>query len=90
MRGSDPYILYNSYQMVKFLNEKTDLTRISSVLSLFTLVAFHWPFFRLVLGNIEGSELLNQLNSNREKAEKVLSYLLSEEIIQLKDGILSV
>ena len=40
--------------MVKFLNEKTDLTRISSVLSLFTLVAFHWPFFRLVLGNIEG------------------------------------
>ena len=36
------------------------------------------------------SELLNQLNSNREKAEKVLSYLLSEEIIQLKDGILSV
>ena len=39
--------------MVKFLNEKTDLTRISSVLSLFTLVAFHWPFFRLVLGNIE-------------------------------------
>ena len=40
--------------MVKFLKEKTDLTRISSVLSLFTLVAFHWPFFRLVLGNIEG------------------------------------
>ena len=37
--------------MVKFLNEKTDLTRISSVLSLFTLVAFHWPFFRLVLGS---------------------------------------
>ena len=36
------------------------------------------------------AELLNQLNSNREKAEKVLSYLLSEEIIQLKDGILSV
>ena len=36
------------------------------------------------------SELLNQLNSNREKAEKVLSYLLSEEIIQLKNGILSV
>lgn len=33
--------------MVKFLKEKTDLTRISSVLSLFTLVAFHWPFFRL-------------------------------------------
>ena len=40
--------------MVKFLKEKTDLTRISSVLSLFTLVAFNWPFFRLVLGNIEG------------------------------------
>lgn len=40
--------------MVKPLKEKTNLTRISSVLSLFTLVAFHWPFFRLVLGNIEG------------------------------------
>ena len=32
--------------MVKPLKEKTNLTRISSVLSLFTLVAFHWPFFR--------------------------------------------
>ena len=40
--------------MVKPLKEKTDLSRISSRLSLFTLVAFHWPFFRLVLGNIEG------------------------------------
>lgn len=35
------------------------------------------------------SELLNQLDSNREKAEKALSYLLSEEIIQLKNGILT-
>lgn len=40
--------------MVKFLKEKTDLTRVSSALSLFTLVAFHAPFFRLVLDNIEG------------------------------------
>lgn len=39
--------------MVKFVKDKTDLTRISSVLSLFTLVAFHGPFFRLVLDNIE-------------------------------------
>jgi ATP-dependent DNA helicase RecQ len=44
----------------------------------------------LQAGAMPASELLNQLNSNREKAEKVLSYLLSEEIIQLKDGILSV
>lgn len=35
------------------------------------------------------SELLDQLDNNREKTEKVLSYLLSEEIIQLKNGILS-
>ena len=41
----------------------------------------------LQAGAMPASELLNQLNSNREKAEKVLSYLLSEEIIQLKDGI---
>lgn len=40
--------------MAKFLKEKTDLTRVSLVLSLFTLVAFHWPFFRLVLDKIEG------------------------------------
>lgn len=40
--------------MVKFLKAKTDLTRVSSALSLFTLVAFHAPFFRLVLDNIEG------------------------------------
>ena len=44
----------------------------------------------LQAGAMPASELLNQLNSNREKAEKVLSYLLSEEIIQLKNGILSV
>ena len=40
-------------------------------------------------GPMSASELLNHLESHREKAEKVLSYLLSEEIIQLKDGILS-
>lgn len=36
------------------------------------------------------AELVKHLSSEREKAEKVLSYLLSEEIIQLKDGILSI
>lgn len=40
--------------MVKLLKEKTDLTRVSLILSAFTLVAFHFPFFRLVLANIEG------------------------------------
>ncbi len=40
--------------MAKILKEKTDLIRVSSVLSLFTLVAFHWPFFQLVLDKIEG------------------------------------
>ena len=43
----------------------------------------------LQAGAMPASELLNQLNSNREKAERVLSYLLSEEIIQSNDGILS-
>ena len=33
--------------------------------------------------------LLNRINGEREKAERVLSYLLSEEIIQSNDGILS-
>lgn len=36
------------------------------------------------------AELVRHLSSEREKAEKVLSYLLSEEIIQLNDGILSI
>ncbi len=40
--------------MVKFLTKRSDLTRVSLVLSIFTLVAFHWPFFRLVLDNIDG------------------------------------
>lgn len=40
--------------MVKFLQEKSDLTRICAALSLFTLVAFHGPFFRFVLDHIEG------------------------------------
>ena len=33
--------------------------------------------------------LLNRINGEREKAERVLSYHLSEEIIQSNDGILS-
>lgn len=36
------------------------------------------------------AELAKRLSSEREKTEKVLSYLLSEEIIQLNDGILSI
>ena len=40
--------------MVKFLTKKSDLTRVSLALSIFTFVAFHGPFFRLVLNNIEG------------------------------------
>lgn len=40
--------------MVKFLQEKTDLTRVCAALSFFTFAAFHGPFFRLVLDNIEG------------------------------------
>lgn len=35
------------------------------------------------------TDLLNRIDGEREKAEKVLSYLLSEEIIQSNDGILS-
>lgn len=35
------------------------------------------------------AKLINQLDSEHEKAEKAISYLLSEEIIQLNDGILS-
>ena len=40
--------------MVKFLKSQTDLTRVALVLSLFTLAAYHVPFFRLALDNIEG------------------------------------
>lgn len=40
--------------MVNLLKKKSDLTRVSFVLSLFTLAAFHLPFFRHVLDNIEG------------------------------------
>lgn len=39
---------------MKFLKKKISLTAFSAVLSLFTLVAFHYPFFRHVLGCIEG------------------------------------
>lgn len=38
---------------------------------------------------LSAATLLNRINGEREKAERVLSYLLSEEIIQSKDGILS-
>lgn len=40
-------------------------------------------------GPITVACLLNRLDGEPEKKEKVLSYLLSEEIIQLNDGILS-
>lgn len=38
---------------------------------------------------LSAATLLNHINGEREKAERVLSYLLSEEIIQSNDGILS-
>ena len=38
---------------------------------------------------LSAATLLNRINGEREKAERVLSYLLSEEIIQSTDGILS-
>ena len=40
--------------MVRFPKSGTDLTRVSLLLALFTLAAFHRPFFRLALDNIEG------------------------------------
>lgn len=39
---------------MKIFKEKASLATVSIVLSVFTLVAFHFPFFRLVLENIEG------------------------------------
>ena len=38
---------------------------------------------------LSAATLLNRINGEREKAERVLSYLLSEEIIQSNNGILS-
>lgn len=38
---------------------------------------------------LSAATLLNRINGEREKAKRVLSYLLSEEIIQSNDGILS-
>ena len=38
---------------------------------------------------LSAATLLNRINGEREKAERVLSYLLSEEIIQSNDGTLS-
>ena len=38
---------------------------------------------------LSAATLLNRINGEREKAERVLSYLRSEEIIQSNDGILS-
>ena len=38
---------------------------------------------------LSAATLLNRINGEREKAERVLSYLLSEEIIHSNDGILS-
>ena len=38
---------------------------------------------------LSAATLLNRINGEREKAERVLSYLLFEEIIQSNDGILS-
>lgn len=40
--------------MADFLKNKGSLAGVSAVLSIFTLVAFHWPFFRLVTDNVKG------------------------------------
>lgn len=39
--------------MADFLKNKVSLTRVSAVLSVFTLLAFHWPFFSHVVQNVE-------------------------------------
>lgn len=39
---------------MKILKKKISLTAFSAVLSIFTLIAFHYPFFKHVLGCIEG------------------------------------
>ncbi len=40
--------------MADFLKNKGSLAVVSAVLSIFTLIAFHWPFFRLVTDNVKG------------------------------------
>lgn len=40
--------------MRNFLKERVSLARVSVVLSVFTLMAFHWPFFCHVFDNIHG------------------------------------
>lgn len=40
--------------MADFLKNKISLTVMSAVLSVFTLIAYHWPFFRLVTDNVKG------------------------------------
>ena len=40
--------------MADFLKKKISLTVMSAVLSVFTLIAYHWPFFRLVTDNVKG------------------------------------
>lgn len=40
--------------MRNFLKERVSLTFVSAVLSIFTLIAFHWPFFGHVVKNVEG------------------------------------
>lgn len=39
--------------MADFLKKKISLTVMSAVLSVFTLIAYHWPFFRLVTDNVK-------------------------------------
>lgn len=39
---------------MKFLKDKIKLTTLCAILSIFTLAAYHFPFFRLVLENTEG------------------------------------
>ncbi len=45
----------SSFQKIKdFFSRKTSLTIYSFILSLFTLIAYHYPFFRSVVSNTEG------------------------------------
>lgn len=41
-------------KLIEIFKKKTSLTIVCIALSVFTMVAFHIPFFRLVLNNIEG------------------------------------
>ncbi len=54
MRRSDNNSFKNCIQKIrKHFSEKTSLTAFSAVLSIFTLLAYHQPFFKAVVSNVE-------------------------------------